>query len=328
MSLIAYMALGGPFLVVLLDLIIARDAEPRRRWFGIALALLGMVIVPLRMADFGAYPLWLFLLPGIILLTHSGRMSGLGQFIVFFGWLELCGLAIGSLASSMRIGELAYLPVNVAFWVIPVLLLWHLWSVLPLVYDTIRGGIWAGSGVPLSARYSFLVVIVIVSVIANAFLYWQWTDYREMLRRQEGEALLGMRYELKMVDHWLAMRGEQGLLDWAPRITSQLENYGREVSDLKLSLRINGIATVSPLYFLTRTLPGGVAQAVERGDELSEADVTSLQAAIRASVEAIEAAIEDRRPLSSDTYRKIVDQILAELEGTDALQLFDVQYKT
>lgn len=324
--LLAYLALGGPFLVVALDLIMARSTHQRVDWLPLLLAIGGMVVVPLLFARSGAYSLYVMLLLGIVLLTHSGRMRGLGQFIAFFGWMMLIGLAIGQLAPQMRLAEAGYLPANIGFFLIPPLLLWHLWSVLPLVYDALRGGNWVEQGVPLRARYALLSVIALASLATACYFGWQWNEQRRIFAQEASQELYSMWYELKMADQLLTPPDMRSYPDWREEVAERVRSYQRAISRVTTFLRLK--SEDSQFRFLSADIPGRFLEIADYQLSLSEDDIQAFSVVLKASVEALEAAVNSGRPFSPETYRVAADRILEQLKGTEALSWLSTQRHT
>jgi len=323
--LLAYLALGGPFLVVALDLIGARSMRQRVELLPLLLALGGMVAVPLFFARSGAYSLCMMLLPGTVLLTHSGRMRGLGQFIAFFGWLMLCGLAIGQLAPQMRLAEVGYLPANVGFFLIPPLLLWHLWRVLPLAYDGLRGGNWVEEGVPLRARYTLPSVIALGALATACYFGWQWNEQRRIFAQEAGQELYNMWYQLKMADHLLTSPDMRSHPDRREEAAEHVRSYKRAVSRVTTFLRLK--SEDNQFRFLNSAIPGRFLEIADYQLSLSEDDIQSFGSVLKATIEALEVAVNSGRPLSPETYRVAADRIQERLRGTEALTWLSTQFK-
>lgn len=323
--MLAYLALGGPFLVVALDVIITRSKRQRLDWLALLLALIGLVAVPLLFTYLNDYPAWLMLLPGTVLLTHSGRMSGLGQFIAFFGWVMLCGVAIGQLAPQMRIAEIGYLPASIGFFLIPPLLLWHLWRVLPLAYDALRGGSWVEQGVPLRARYALLSAIALVALATACYFGWQWNEQRKVFAQQASQDLYTMWYELKMADHLLTSPDMRIHPDWREEAAEHVRSYKRAASRVTTFLRLK--SDDSQFRFLNSTIPGRFLEISDYRLSLSEDDVQSFSVVLKASIEALEAAVNSGRPLSPETYRVAADRIQEQLQEAEALTWLSTQFK-
>ncbi len=326
-NFLAYMALVGPFLVVLLDLVIRQDISKQRKWLGILACLFGMAIIHPLLTGTGKNPWpYIALVPGLILLTHSGRMRGLGQFVAFYGWIIICATLIMHLSSTLRIKEMAAIPLNIGFFLIPPLLLWHLWSVSPLAYDALRGGNWTNKTVPIVVRYQFLALIAVASLLANVWLYWQWGDYRAMARQQAGSALYSMSLELKYVDHYLTNRDKEEFADWEVWYTEHTQRYRKAASDVVHAVEHRmGVSSRSPLYFFAHTIPEGLAVALEREAALSDASVAEIKAVLTASIEVLEGAISAKNPLSADIYQEAFDQALDQLGDIEDLVIFQVQ---
>jgi hypothetical protein len=325
-NFLSYMTLGGPFLVVLLDLIRCRDIARPRKWLGLLACLFGLVLVHPLLTATGDNPWpYIALVPGLVLLIHSGRMRGLGQFLAFWGWVMLCASLILHLSDNFNIGEIAAIPLNIGFFLIPPLLIWHLWLVLPLAYDALRGGNWSPDTVPLVARYRILALIAVVSLLANIWLYWQWGDYRAMARQQAGNALYSMHSQLKYVDHYLTYRDQEGFSDWEVWYTEHVQRYAKAAYDVAHAVqRKSGVSDGSPLYFFAYTVPHGLTVALEREAELSDAGAAEIKAVLAASIAALEGAINSRNPLAADTYQDAFDQVLDQLESMEDLAIFQV----
>ncbi|MGI6344283.1 MAG: hypothetical protein ACOX18_04340 [Bacillota bacterium] len=308
--MIAYAALGGPFLVVLLDLLILRQVTLPRKWLGIALAALGMVAVPFIALGDGSIPIWLILVPGLLLLSHFRSMQGLGRYPAILGWLELCSLVIGVLVPETYLGVLAGFVAVAARLVIPALSLWYLWLTLPLVYDTFRGGDWAEKGIPLIARYRWLAAIALVALISAGWLGWQMASYRAVLVGQENALLHDMRWKLDGMEHSLKWRAE--IDDWQARLIADAEEYQANIWDISVILRQRSIGSSSPLSVLLE-LPKDVFASVERTGRLTEEDASRLLTSVIEIRQALEEVIADYRPLSLSTYERLASKIQSEL---------------
>lgn len=337
--LMLYATLGAPFLVVLLDAVAQyRVADRRHQRLGFLAVLLA--IIPLnayyRLDSKG----WLFLLvPGALALIYSRRMQGLGKCLVTGWWLAMCPFGIGNLLLQSNLphysyyGEALMLPATAAFFVIPPLLIWHLWHNLPLAFDAARGGNWRETGIPLLAKYRFLAVVVLVSLAANVFFIIQGAGYKEAVYRQVHSEQYGMWFDLRCLNHLFTYRDSDAFTDWEGSALDYINSYTSQARRLPTLLRIHSLDTRGGLYFFIVTLPQGLQKATEEKDSLDASDIASLNAAIeqaQTAMEKAQSAMEKTRSghprQIQSIYEDAADSIIRELSKGSAIRFFDLQY--
>lgn len=337
--LMLYATLGAPFLIVLLDTIAQyKDADRKRQLLGFAAVL--SAIIPLYTYYRPNSKGWLFLLvPGALALIYSRNMQGLGKHLILGWWLALCSHSIGGLLLQSNLphysyyGEALMLPAALAFFVIPPLLIWHLWHNLPLAFDAARGGNWRETGVPLLAKYRFLAVIVLVSLAANVFLLIQGAGYKDTIYHQTHSEQYGMWFDLRCLNHLFTYHDSDAFTDWERSALDYINSYASQARRLPALLRIHSFDTKGGLYFFILTLPEGLQKAVEEKESLKASDIASLNAAIelaQAAIEKAQTAIEKNRrghPRQIQSiYKDAADSIIPELIKSSAIRFFDLQY--
>ncbi|MDP3488024.1 MAG: hypothetical protein Q8S19_08865 [Bacillota bacterium] len=329
MNLLFYLMFAGPFIVILLDIVSAKNATRNQAVIGYA--AFALAIISLLYRDSQLFS-WIILAPatlGVIYATQ--RLNGLSSFLVV---LPSFSLLCMSLANTMprlnspyyRYTEMLYLPQNIATFVVPPLLIWHLWDRLPYTFDGLRKGNWSETGVPLLARHRFLAIIALVSLMTNFFFLTRMTSYKEKLNYQVSTATYTMFSEFDQAAHLLTYRDSEVFEDWQPRVLRHLEAYrsaARRVNQMVVS---GGIATNSQFHFLAETLPQGLQGALWQKGTLNPEDFTKLVAVIKAFLEALEMNYRPNNALSPVLYQRVADHVLKAMKDSDALIFFDVQY--
>lgn len=320
MAILANITFLGPFLLVLLDAIIARPTDWRRLSLGgtcAGLSALAAVLAP-RGGD------WLLLsMTAVLAIFYCRWLQGLARFTVVFASTSIiCMLASrlspdgGTTLNSLL--EMLFLPINVALWVVPPLAVWLLWRMLPVAFDRLRGGNWATTGVPLIVRYRLLAAATLCLSALCIALYLQWSAQGDVLRRCAGNALLDMNSQLRRLENSLANHDRYYPADWRQDALTSLWQYRTAAGTLATLVDRDGTVGAGPLNFLARTFPEGVADALERADPASAEAlnvIRTMQEALRLTA--------DSDCLRPTTYQQVVNEVLANLQGTSIQSLFD-----
>lgn len=328
MNILFYFMLLGPFVVISLDMA-GKHATCNQKLFGFAAVSLAVISLVYR--DNPIFS-WVIIAPTTLGIVYATQwLRGLPSFLVVFPSL---GLLCMSLANTMpglnsqyyRYTEMLYVPMNIATYVIPPLLIWYLWDRLPHTFDAMRKGNWSETGVPLVARYRFLATIVVVSLVTNFYFYTNLNTYREKISYQVSTATYTMFSELDQAAHILNNRDSDMFEDWHRMVLSHIDGYRnatRRVSQMVLS---GGVVTNGPFYFLAETIPEGLQGALWQQDTLKPGDITKLVVVIKAVLEGLETYYRADNALSQDLYKKIADHVLKVMQDSEATHMFHVQY--
>lgn len=326
--LLAFLVFYGPFALVLLDVLITRDARPSRKLLGYATAALGVVPLVLLFRS-GSY-VWWILLPAQLAVIYARRMQGLPKYIICFaGFSFLCaafstaGPNIGH--PSFRYYEMLALPMFVTLWVNSPLTVWLLWRDLPVAVDALRGGNWAKTGVPLQVRHGLLALIVLVSLAGNIALYYLLSDYRTRVGSTASNSLNGMYCSLNDVERRLTYRDSPSFTGWQTVALQDMADYSKEASIVRGLVNSGGVCTTSGMYFLTEGFPQGLTGVLQRGEELSAEDMVQLLAIVGATKDAVE-QVRSKRGMSVKLYERAVSDLIERLGGTEALGILNLQY--
>ena len=331
MNLLSYLMLLGPFLVVLLDTLAAKNANRNQKIIGFAACALAIISLIYRDSQIVS---WIILAPATLGVVYATQwLSGLSSFLVVF---PSFGLLCMSLANTMpglnsqyyKYTEMLYVPMNIATFVVPPLLIWHFWDKLPYAFDAMRKGEWSETGVPLLARHKFLAFIVLVSLIMNFYFYTGLTSYKEKVSYQVSTATYTMFSELDQAAHLLTYRDSEIFEDWHPRVLQHIDGYRSATRRVSQMVHAGGVAPNSPFYFLAETFPNGLQGALWQKDALKTEDFTKLVVVIKAVSEALETHYTASNALSPDLYKRVADHVLKVMQDSEAIVMFDVQYGT
>ena len=332
MNLLAYVFYFGPFVIMLFDLITARDNNWHRK--AICFAALILATIGAFLMTWGDSATWVMAAASQLALINSKWLKGLPRFIVTFASISLICMALGTFAPDIgnpAFGyyEMLYLPANAAVWILPPLIIWYLWHRLPLVFDSLRGGSWATKGVPLLARHHLLAVAMLCSLAINILFYSQWLGQREINKQEINSALINLHTELGQLQNILAYPNyEQDFSDWQSDAVETTQTYQIAANRMTSLVHRKGIANTSALYFLSRTFPEGLAAVLQQTDPQEvQADSKQVATVVTAIKDALFDATGNLPLLKESVYQQAVDQALGQLESTDALNFFEVLYQ-
>ena len=215
---------------------------------------------------------------------------------------------------------------NLATFVVPPLLIWHLWDRLPYAFDALRNGKWSETGVPLMARYKVLAGILLISLIANFFLYTRFTSYRDKVSYQVSTATYRMYSELDQAAFLLTYRNDEAFADWLPRVVQHLNEYRNATRRVNQMVVAGSVAQSSQFYFLSDTIPEGIQGALRQTDTLETEDFSKIVVVIKAIMEGLEKYYSPTTALSPALYESIADHVLKAMQDSEAVTMFDVQY--
>ena len=332
MTLLAYTFYLGPFVLMLFDLITARDSNWHRK--AICFAALILAAIGAFFMTWGDAAIWVLATASVLALIYSKWLHGLPRFIVTFAGISFICMALGTYSPDIgdpafRYYEMLFLPANAAVWILPPLIIWYLWHRLPLVFDSLRGGTWATEGVPLLARHRLLAVAMLCSLAINIFLYVQWLGQNETIKQEVSNTLITMNAQLYRLEHLLTYPDyDQQLADWQKDAITSTQTYQTAATRMTSLVHRKGIASTSALYFLSRSFPEGITAILQQTDpQETQADAKQVAAAVTAIRDALFDASGHLPLLKESVYQQAVDQALGQLESTDALHFFEVLYQ-
>lgn len=334
MNLLAYVFYFGPFVILLCDLITARDSNWHRKT--ICFAALILAAVGAFLMARGDSATWAMAVASQLALINSKWLKGLPRFIVTFASISLICAALGTFAPDIgnpafQYYEMLYLPANAAVWILPPLIIWYLWHRLPLAFDSLRGGTWTTDGVPLVAKHRLLAVVMLCSLAINLLLYDQWLGQREINKQEINSALINLHTQLGQLQNILAYPNyEQDFSDWQSDAVWTTQTYQIAATGMASLVHRKGVASTntSALHFLSRTLPEGITAVLQQTDpQEAQADSKQVAAAVTAIRDALFDASGHLPLLKESVYQQAVDQALGQLKSTDALHFFEVLYQ-
>lgn len=332
MTLLAYVFYLGPFVIMLFDLIIAWDNNWYRK--AICLAALILASIGIFFMTWGDSAIWVVATASVLALFYSRWLHELPRFIVTFAGISFICMALGTNSPNIgypayRYYEMLFLPVNVALWVLPPLIVWYLWHALPLVFDSLRGGTWAAEGVPLLARYRLLAVAMLCLLATNILLYMLWLGQNETIKQEVNSTLITMNAQLYRLESLLTYPDvDQQFSNWQADAITSTQTFQTAATKMASLVHRKGIASTTALYFLSRTFPEGITAVLQQADPQEvQADSKQVSAAVTAIKNAFFGASGKLPLLKESTYQQAVDQALSQLQDSNALNFFEVQYQ-
>ena len=306
MEMLAYAMLLSPAVVVLMDVLTERRKEAVAVLHAAAVTAAG-VWMALRVSQES------IMIPMVIAGTLGmvyavNRLRGVAKFCTALPSAAFLLLAVAEAMPGIgvwaRYRDYFYLLFNIATFIAPFVLLWHVWRQLPLCYDGLRDGAWRNEGVPLVARYRLLGGIAILALLATVWLTAQFTQIRETIAFQANSSLLAVHTELKELDHTMtrvrAGDRHEGDQYYVHMYLREWQSEMRRLSAIRISV---GLSDVEAAHALTETIPNGVRSL------FYEERYEDALAVVHAVLRAIETDFR-LGGLSGDAYQGAVDRIM------------------
>lgn len=128
-----YIVVMLPFVVIFLDVLSLTTSLQPRKSLGLAVLLLGFIsISALIKSESSMWWLWSIPLPAVLALFYSRWLQTLPRTIVGLGSIAVISFGIASsellLGLSVRLQRLLHLPMYIATWIMPLLLIIYLWQ--------------------------------------------------------------------------------------------------------------------------------------------------------------------------------------------------------
>ncbi len=319
MEILAFAMLLSPAIVVLMDLLADNRRQTATVVHGLTILATGVWMVLKVSQESIMIPM---VIAGTLGMVYAGnRLRGLAKFCVALPSAAFLMLAVAEAMPGIglwaRYKDYFYLLFNIASFVVPFVLAWHVWRQLPLCYDGLRGGRWRDEGVPLVVRYRLLAFIAVMALLSLVWLTSQFTHIREIIAFQANSSLLAVHTELKELDHAITRisAGDQNEGDdyYVHMYLREWQSEMRRLNSIRSSL---GRADVEAAHALAETIPNGVRSLFyeERHEDALEV--------LRASIRAIETDFR-LGGLSSNAYQGAYDRIMQAIAQADLADYFD-----
>ena len=304
----------APALVAVSDALGRREDRTSRLLISLAMLLLGVITVfSLDKTYLGT----LLLGSGALALFYSQRwLKGMGKLTVLLagGALMLIVLAeaLPGIGLWARYKAYFYFLFNVGVFTVPPLLLWHLWSSLPLMLDALRGGNWRETGVPVQVRYRLLSGLTVVLLLSSTWLLSAYSTQRGLIRTVVQGEVQTMLSELEYVQLVLQASGQDAVREAFYHVKS----YQMAARRLSSVLSPAGYVLGGEHHTLAQVLPEGMRELMLAG---RLADAAAVATALREAI----AEESSLAVLGSTRYKRMADAILSFINSAGLTAYFD-----